>query len=181
MSNQEAEYQQFTGSNQKFISDSSFMRYRLDSEPILARIETFLKGTKRIMVRDPEGNFFEQEEEISTPLANRTGVNQLMNKLHTIINAQTVQGNLDTNHYYELIAEWRGDLKDDLIMNCSEWGIEDNKLDYIANTIMAIVETFFTRPINNKERDSYKETMVSRESISDSFIKKKGALRGILQ
>ena len=177
----EQDYKQLSGNNQQYLADTSFMRLRIDSEPILDRIHIFLKGTKKFIVRGKDGQYYEEERRLSDALANDTGVNQIMNKLHTFINPQTVQGNLDTNHYYDLMAEWRGDIKNDLVMNCGEWGIEDTKLEYICNTIMSIVEAFFTRCINNKERESYKETVVSRETISPDYLKKKGALKGLLQ
>lgn len=170
----------YSSQNSSYINNDSFMHTRINVEPILKRIETFLSGKRKILLRNKEkGNYSEKELEYGEPLANLNGINQIMNKMHTIINNQIVQGNIDKDMYYDFVADCREDFAVELIYSCREWGIKPHQLNYICNNIMIFVETFFTRLIDNKERDSYKESMVSKEIITPLENKRRGLSLGL--
>jgi hypothetical protein len=76
-----------------------------------------------------------------------------------------------------LFSQLREELTLDFLENGDDWGIEDPlKYRYIVDKICSFLEGFLTRTIDNKERDSYSASMVSKEVIGNEFLKKKGML-----
>jgi len=180
MSGTETEYQNQTSSNRAVINDQSFMHTRINADPIINKIENFLKGNRVYVVRE-NGKYLEKTIELGNALANANGINQIMNKVHTMINPQIVQGNIKVDFYYTIVGDMREDFAFEMLENCDDWGIADEKLDYITNTILNFFEIYLTRLIDNKERDSYADSITSKEVIDGNFLKKRGALASFMK
>lgn len=151
--------------NQDYVTNTAFMIQRIDPSMLLSRIRKDISGTVTELIQDKEGNFFEKVTQISRPLANTEGVIHISNMVEELINTHTVQGNLDIEHYYEFIPRTREEIHVSLVINCYEWGIKDKDLEYITDKIIRIVELFLTRPMDNKERESYQKEFQAREII----------------
>jgi hypothetical protein len=177
MNENEENKQGITQQNMQFINNDSFMHLRINTETVLQRVETFLTGERVLWIEANTPTGVAQEKiVIGKPLANKQGINDIMNSLYLMINQHTVQGNLKEDMYWEAVAQCREEITLDFLENGNEWGVQDFKYRYIVDKIMFFLEQFLSRLINNKERDSYAASMVSKEIISPEFLKKKGAL-----
>jgi len=160
--------------NQFALMNYSFIQLRLDTEQVLKKIEYFLSAKRVYLEQNKEGEFFEIEKEYGKPLANRRGIIGILNMIHMRINHHVVQGNFKEDHFYDFIKRQRQELASACVINCYEWGIEDNKIEVIIDTIMSFIEPFISRCINNEERKSYMQTFESKEVVDRD---KKGALQ----
>lgn len=151
----------------------SFMEIRLNPKRVLADIELFLSGKRKIIVTDERGQYAEVAQALGKPLANMEGINSVLQMISMRINEQVVQGNFDREQYEDNIYWTRRDLAVAIVQNCNLWGISDTKLNMIIDSIMGFLEPFMSRLIDNKERESYAQQFVSREVINQGNNKVK--------
>ena len=59
-----------------------------------------------------------------------------------------------------------------MMNNLYNWGIEEDNYGQICNTIMNLMQPFVSRLINNKERDSYAQSIRVAESNTLQIPKK---------
>lgn len=152
--------------NQNAVQNTTFMEMRLSTEKILQKIEYFLSAKRKVLVQEGEV-FTEKYESFGEPLANKEGINNLLHIVGLRIDSHVVQGNLEDDHYWEFIARARNELKDEVVTNCYDWGIDDNKIELVVDTIMAFIEPFMSRTIDNKEREGYGIQIQSRETLAN--------------
>jgi len=156
------------------------MELRLDTRPILDQIEAFLRGKRLLGYRDGKDGFNEAVwGSIGKARANDEGIQSLLSWLEHSINSQTVQGNFSPEQYDDYICEFEIDLGEYIMINLHNWDININEIDGIINCIMKVTIPFFSRLIDNKERESYGQTMKSIES--NTVEKKKGGLFGMFK
>lgn len=148
--------------NQGFSSLSA-LQIRLDTKPVLEDIETFMRGCKIVVVEE-QGKITTKRIPYGKPKANQLGIQSIMAMLTSIFNNQTVQGNFTIGQYEGYIREVHIDLVSNIVNNCYNWGIEDDDIDVIIDMVMANLQLFISRPIGNKERDSYERTIRTTES-----------------
>jgi hypothetical protein len=137
----------------------------------LQQIEYFLRGKEVNFYTGEDGITKARLDDSGIPKANKRGIQSILNKCRAIINPQTVQGNYKEDFYFQTITELRKDLAFDCFANRYNWELEsDYSLKEIPDTIMAIVEPFMSRTINNKERESYSQSMQSKQinTLNDS-------------
>jgi len=162
--NQTEEYTGIGSQNQYgAYENATIIQFRLDTDRILMRIEDFLASKRRVISQDEKGNFYEKEEQVGKPLANKQGVMMILHMMVSIINPQNVQGNYTEEHYWSYIGHARCELVEELVINRFEWGIADEKVNNIVNNIMRMVEPFISRLIGNEERKSYMQQFQTRE------------------
>lgn len=157
----------FNQSNDGF-TDAGIIQLRLDTAPMLDNLEAFFRG-KRIIgwAQDKEGKTIPVFGDVGKPKMNEEGVQSLMSWLTPLFSPATVQGNFpsydDLNDY---LIKLECDLNDYVWRNCHNWEISMEEADGIMDMIINVAEPFFSRLVNNKERESYANTMVHRESLS---------------
>lgn len=135
---------------------SSVLKVRLDTAPILEKIEIYLTGKVQTIAYDKNNKPIVVEKTLSDPKANDQGIHWLLNFVSNIINPSTVQGNfLKEEMFYHYLFEIRSSLIYNLMKNMYIWGIKDYDYEPIIDNIMIIVIPFMTRPLGNKERESY--------------------------
>ena len=134
--------------------DSDFLRYRLDTKELIAKLELALASKKYIVIFE---NGLEKviNEQVSEPKINSKGLQTIMSRLDSVINNVTVQGNSTYNDYWDFIAGLREELAELIMLNLETWKVKESDYDYIVDTIMNTVKLFLSRTIDNKERDSY--------------------------
>lgn len=158
-----------SSSNQGFQSATA-LQIRLDSTTIIENIELFLRGAKLVVEQDENGNIITKRASLGKPRANDLGVQAILNWCQLILNPQTVQGNfaVDSPHYSSMYADYifyiRIDLAQALLENIYEWGVSEKDLNLIVDSIMSAIEPYMTRLIDNKERESYVNTITHNES-----------------
>ena len=169
---------QHYNTNMDFVNNNSFMINRIDTSPLLDKIRKDISGKEIILVEDkssPTG-FIEKEKIVAKALANDEGVVRICNIAEETINTHTVQGNLKGEHYWEFIARFREEFTDEVIINSYDWSISDKDIDGVINKVCRLVELFLTRPVDNKERESYQKEFQSREVIQQQMPR--GGLMG---
>ena len=151
--------------NQQYVNNTPFMMMRLNTHPLLEKIENFLSSKKVDAYQDAQGEYQEKVETIGLPLANPEGIMRLCNIISMRINLHIVQGNFKEEHYWDFISRARKELTNTIIKKCYDWEIDDSNIETIIDEVCALIEAYMTRPINNKERDAYNNQIQSRESI----------------
>jgi len=164
-------------SNQSYVNNASFMIRRIDTDPLVGKIDSFLSSTKVSIVQDDSGEFKEKVEQIGLPLANKEGIMRICNIVSMRVNNHVAQGNYDMDHYWDFIARARKEITESVIKKCYDWEVDDSNINMIIDEICALIESFMTRPIGNLERDSYGQQFSSREVIKAN--EKKGGIMGL--
>lgn len=157
-----------TGMSNIGYESLSALQIRLDTQPVLENIETFLKGKRIMYSKDQTGHIIAKIEEIGEPKANREGIQSILTILSSILNSQVVQGNLDRATYEAYMENFHIDLATEIVTNCKKWGIKETDLNLIIDFVVNLVLPFMSRTINNEERNSYASTIKSFESRSES-------------
>lgn len=158
--------------------DPSIVQMRLDTETILDKIELNLSGKRRVVNILENGAQQVVLVEVIPPLCNKTGIHSLMMFASSIVNVPVVQANYKEQWYFNFCADTRQSLIDAIILNQEEWGLQDNKLEYVCDMIMSLIEPFISRTLNNEERKSL-SGFTSTERIGEQ--KRSGGLFGLFQ
>lgn len=154
----------------KYYLSATAIQIRLDTQKILDNIEYFLRGAKPSLKETPEGIVTEYIQ-IGQPRANALGIQSILNYIGAVINPQVVQGNFNEKQYDLYIEEVHIEFCATVVNNCYNWEIDDDDIDLIIDFVMKLVIPFISRLIDNKERESYTDTIRSSES---NVIQNKG-------
>ena len=172
MTELESSYNTTTESN-KYYQSATALQIRLETSQIIENVEMFLRGAIIVVKQDDEtGKISTQRADRGQPKANDLGIQSLLNWLQLILNPQVVQGNFPVDSpshssmYEDYVYNVRIDLSSMIITNCYNWGIIDEDIEMLIDSIMNVVEPFMTRLIDNKERESYVDTIKHIESNS---------------
>jgi hypothetical protein len=150
--------------NHPFISESALEK-RLGTSDILDNLSKYLTGKQVYMVRI-EGGTKKVEDKFGEPLVNEKGHQAIMGKAQSIINSPIAQGNLSWDLFHSQIMQMRQEFAYELVINQKNWAIDDDSLHYICNLVINAIKLFLTRPVENKERESYNNTMKVTETNS---------------
>lgn len=163
--------------------DAEIVKLRIDTEPILHKVEIFLKGEKDDYTEDPKtGKVILVTTKLALAKASPEGIQAIYSWLSGIMNSQISQGNfyVDEHGYskkYEDFCMWiHLDFAKYLMNNLYEFGIPESEYEGIVDFVMTEVRAFLTRPIGDGERkglslqtskeQSYKETERKRGLFS---------------
>jgi hypothetical protein len=166
--------QQFTGNTSYSKGlDPSAIKYRLDNEPMLAKIELYLRSAK-IIGKQVGDEYIEEMVQVARPLANEEGVQGIMGYLQMTIGAHNVQGNLTWERYDVLIYEINVYLAENIMANLHSWGIKVEDFNVIVDSIMTTIQLFVSRTVENQERISYGQSMMTKEMSVVNGPERKG-------
>lgn len=150
--------------NNTGYTNAGVLNIRLNTEELIQRIEDYLSGSKWIPETLEDGRTIMQKSKTGTPLANPEGVQSLTNYVSGVVNPAVVQGNYSREQYENAIYFIRLDLIDMLSVNFVDWEVKRSHRSMILSFIMNLIEPFLSRLIDNKERESYSDTIRSVES-----------------
>jgi|TARA_Y100000034_G_scaffold66269_2_gene80033 hypothetical protein len=146
------------------LTDSA-LQTRLNAEPIIEKLRVFLSGEYPVITYDGEGKAQVTYEQTGEPKANKRGVQAILSYVSSVINPQTVQGNfIDMKHYDDYIFDVHTTLARTIMINLVNWEINIYDYSLITGQIMHLIIPFMSRLIDNKERDSYTNTIRSFET-----------------
>lgn len=161
----ESSYNTQTSSNGGYNSASA-LQIRLETNGIIENIEMFLRGAIIVVNQDEKtGKITSSRVNKGQPKASDQGIQSILNWIQLILNPQVVQGNFPvdapghSSMYEEYIYAVRMDLTMIILNNCYKWNIADEDIELLIDSIMNAVEPFMTRLIDNKERESYDQTV----------------------
>jgi len=143
----------------------STLQVRLDTDPILENLEIYLRGASYVTHENDEGNLETKRIKIGTPLANDEGVQSLLNWVRLTLNPSIVQGNIKSfDNHLMLVKYFRLRLAEYILLNLHNWAIKEEHYAGLVDVITNMISLFLSRLINNKERDSYTNTLQSVET-----------------
>lgn len=163
MSGQTQQTQQVTSSNQGY-NTSSVIEKRLETQALLDQIETFLRGHQLIPHEVAGKGIHFLKVPCGKNKCNDVGVQSIMAFMHSIINPSVVQGNLTLEQYGNYIYETNVSLVQNIVINSDNWQISDEDIEVICDFVMSLVIPYVSRTIDNKERESYDNTMHTNET-----------------
>lgn len=156
---------------------ASALQIRLDTDPILQRLEMHLRGFREsIEVNEGQPQIVIKED--GEPLMNDAGIQAILGKLRSIINPQVVQGNFKEEDYGDYLCRHRKAIATDLMNNMNRYGLKEDNYLGVMDLIFSVLEPFISRLRDNKERESYAATIRSVES-NTSQLRSKGGLGGM--
>lgn len=177
--NQNVRSQGFMSNNQGY-NMTGVVQIRLDTKPVLDDIEVFLRGRRILGYRENKDGFNEPVwDKNGEPRMNDKGIQSLLTWLTTYINPQTVQGNFSPEQYENFICEFDIALSEYMMCCMHDWEIDIKEFNGIADGIAGLAQAFFSRLIDNKERESYSQSIRSTES--NVLEKKRGGLLGMFK
>lgn len=153
-------------SNNAGYNMAGALQLRLNTDPLIQQFEMYLKGVQIQWIESHDGKLVKQELWRGKRVVNEEGYQALMQFINLVINAQVAQGNfIDEDMYADYICRARKDLACDLMVNRIRFGLDAKDYNGVMGRIMRIVEVFMTRPMFNKERDSYAQSLRMQESV----------------
>lgn len=154
----------FNQSNDGFTT-AGVIQLRLDTAPLLDNLEAYFRGTRIIGYKEQQGAMVAVFGTIGKPKLNEQGVQSLMSWLTPLLSPATVQGNFKTyDDLQGFLCRLEQDLYNYMMINLHKWQISIYEIDGICDMILNTAEPFFSRLLENKERESYSNTMVSKEN-----------------
>lgn len=160
--------------------DYNTMHLRLNPEPLLDKINIFLRGEKEVAIEKDDGEIEVKKIKIGLRKANENGIQSIYNWISSIINVQVVQGNfpVDSNGfslaYEDFVQYFREEFCEYLELNVYDFDISDNEFNGIIDFACRLVEAYVTRLIGNEERINYMHTIQSQERNVVNSEGKKG-------
>lgn len=146
------------------------LKVRIETDGLLDSVEEFLTGKKTFYVQGADGQMTIQKIKFGSPLVNEEGNQQLLQFCSQIINKHTVQGNMKEAQIFRMLKDFQQHLAYILMLNRVRWGVGQNNRNHILTCIMGALEPFLSRLKDNKERESYDNTlkMVETNTIRDN-------------
>lgn len=154
--------------------NSEMLNLRINTENLLSEIQQYLSGTKRIVTIDDNNNLTHQTIKLGVSKLNKDGVESLMLWLRCAINPHTVQGNFysdargNSERFDKYLENFQKNLGYYISSKQPEWEMIDEDYQGIIDTIMLMVEPFFSRLIDNEERKSYSKQFQHVESSTQT-------------
>jgi hypothetical protein len=154
--------QEYVTSNQEHVVQG-VIQLRLDTQPMLDSIEAFLRG--RRMLGYDQQTFKPVYGPIGSTKANEEGIQTIMSWITPLFSPHTVQGNYsDRDELNGYLCYVQKGLAKVIMANREEWEIKRQDYCGIIRFIMCTAEPFFSRLIQNKERESYQSTVRTVET-----------------
>lgn len=157
-----ATMQQSYSNNQQFLTPS-ILQMRLETAEIINRMQQFLSGEILLPQRMPDGSTKFVTQQIGKRICNEKGVQHWINFMQGLINPAVVQGNYTPTQYQNHVDRIHRSVSRQLIANYHVWGMNYEDLEMVNDTIMNLIEPFLSRLIDNKERESYAQTLQGKE------------------
>lgn len=149
----------------KAMNQYNLLQLRLDTSDIIQQAKMYLNAEIELVSQDDKGRFTRQVVSVGYPKANKKGIASILNWLQMSVNPQVVQGNFPVDKggispmYDMYIYEFQIDLMDMLMINLYNYEIDEDEIQSIVDATMNLIKAFMTRPIGNKERESYGESL----------------------
>jgi len=154
-------------SNDTFTNQSS-LEIRLKTNEYLDDIFNFLTAQVFTYKQNEDGTMKIVRERIDgvKPKMNTVGVYTMMSRLKLMFNPAVVQGNLTKQQFETQIFIIRTSLAENIMLNLDNWEIQEDDYPEIIDSIMVAIQGFMSRLIDNKERESFINTVKSIENSS---------------
>lgn len=159
------EGQSLNSSNDGY-TNASVIQIRLDTAPMLDSIEAFLRGKRIIGYEElPNGITRPRYGDSGKAKANEIGIQSIMSWLVLMFSPHAVQGNYaDRQELNEYLCYVQKGMAKYIMANRLDWEISRQDYAGIVRGVMTLAEPYFSRLIQNKERESYAQTLRVNET-----------------
>lgn len=140
------------------------LQLRLDTGEIIERVQRFLSGVVLVPATQPDGSTKLVNQNVGQRICNEKGVQHITNMVHSVVNPGVVQGNYNESRYELHVYQFHTTLASTLIANYIEWEMKYEDLELVATFAMNMVCPFLSRLLENKERESYAQSIRTMES-----------------
>lgn len=161
MSEQEKTNNTADSSNNQYYTSATALQIRLNVEPLIVKLEMDLRGLDEQWDKETGNIVFVQSGE---QLMNDLGIKTYLSFVRSVVNVQVVQGNLDEDSYGDYMAKIHLSIAEDLMINRHKYNLNLDNYRGLINKAMLTIRGFLTRPIGDKERGSYANTLKHVES-----------------
>jgi hypothetical protein len=156
------------------VYDQSYLQLKLDMQKLHSDVLHFLEGSMTFYEYDEgRGRTVEVVKSIGTALANRKGVQNLLNFVVSVVNQHTVQGNTKRDQLNDILLFMHKHLAEQLMANCEDWGIDRKNRRHIIRTIMILCNFALSRTVDDKERQYHTPGIERTSVIRENADKKK--------
>lgn len=149
--------------NNQFINPN-MLKIRLDTSDIIQNLRQFLSGKTTVAKQDDNGNVTFVDVTSGDAICSDKGTQHLVNYVQGIINPAVVQGNYTQEQYFNHVDRIHMAVSRQILANYHDWKMKHEDLELVNDFIMNLVEPFLSRLVDNKERDSYANTLRSVEN-----------------
>lgn len=148
--------------------NDNLIKYQLDTDAILERIEHFLKGDV-IKVDDITGNvYYEVPEDKNEINFNRYGVNEFMRIISMYVTKETFLSLYEEIRINEIIGDLGDALTDFLFCNYEKMGMDtkfkESKFTLIVLNILHTIENCYRRALGGAEQENIKTRAIVTQS-----------------
>ena len=155
--------------NQNIIQNAGFLnpnilQFRLDTAELISNLQRFLSGEVLQTQTMSDGSNQLVTIKIGEAIANKKGIQHIINHVSGLVNPSVVQGNYTFEQFENHIKREHDELAVQICCNYHDWGIDYNDTTMVATYVMNLLEPFLSRLIDNLERESYAQTLKSVES-----------------
>jgi len=145
--------------------DNNMVKWRLDPEKELARIERLLR--KQVPTRNDRGELFYANPKKEDQLFNEYGINEIMNILSSYINKSITLSNYTEDEINKIMESFSIEIVDFIYINAEKFGLDtpEKKKHFpmVVKIIVDLVDATYHRSIGGKEAEGLnKVTMVSQ-------------------
>jgi hypothetical protein len=137
------------------VENASVVQIRLDTQPVLEEVRSYLTG----LVMEMRINPATQVEEpvilrVAEPVCNNIGVQRIMQKLRGIMNQHLSQGDVEVIYYYWIAEKFREEIPSYILTNRYIFEISEDMVNEVINNLIWMVTIFLTQAINGGTRNS---------------------------
>lgn len=152
-------------------NEANILQLRLSTDPILHKLELYLKGAiESFEINSETGNYEQKIKQISNPKANLEGIHGIMGWIQSLLNSQVVQGNTQSfDHLNNYLVFLQLDLSEHLMKNRLRWDINLLEFEGLIDMIMSQLRMFLSRTVGDGERRSYASTIKHSESNTNNI------------
>lgn len=164
MNEEENSNQSQINNNDDYVQPN-VLELRLNTDQVLTRIEAYLRGEIERTKIGENGIPQYYTDKVCEAKANHEGIHSIMSWVSSMVNPQVVQGNISTfEEHIKFISNFRMDLAEYVMKNLYNWAIRDEDFEGLIDMITNQIRFFTSRLVDNKERDSYANTLRHVES-----------------
>lgn len=152
-------------------ADFNALQIRLVTDKYLQQIKETLSGKRErwVEIHDTFGNkqIKKIEEQYRTPQVNDLGLSEIIAFCESLINPMTVQGFFGSEESFDLwVREVERPLLKTFFVSYPKWGISSpTEATYVYSWLRFMINRFFSRSINDRERGSYAHTFKTSENV----------------
>jgi len=148
-----------TSSQFETVSPDDLIKYQLELNSILERVEHLLRGD---IVKFEKGNrFYTKDINKKFAILNEYGVQMVMNVLQFYLNRNTILSNLSKEEVYQIINNFGKELTDLFYMKYNEMGLDTEKkrqqFTMMIIELIDMVRNAYSRAIDGQERRGLRE------------------------